>query len=67
VKKDREKVGRTCNASAMPAHAIPRRRERRFLVLVEAGATVSEASRAVGISRMIVHRRTRADAPFANR
>jgi hypothetical protein len=44
-----------------------RRRERRLLTLIEAGATISEASRAVAISRMTVNRCTRADAAFANR
>ena len=59
---------RTCNASGVAARLrLTRRRERRLLTLIEAGATISEASRAVGISRMTVYRRTRADAAFANR
>jgi hypothetical protein len=51
----------------MPAHAISRRRERRFLALIEAGATIAEACRAVEISRPTVYRRVRDDASFAYR
>jgi hypothetical protein len=57
---------RTCNASAMPAHAISRRRERRFLALVEAGATLAEAALAAQVSRQTVYRRARSDASFAH-
>ncbi len=50
----------------MPAHAkFTRRRERRLLALIENGATISEASRALEVSRQTVYRRARADAFFA--
>jgi hypothetical protein len=51
----------------MPAHAITRRRERRLLALIEAGASISEASRATQVSRTTVYRHTRADTTFAHR
>jgi hypothetical protein len=51
----------------MPAHAISRRRERRFLVLIEAGATISEAARAVQVSRQTVYGRAAEDLAFAHR
>jgi hypothetical protein len=44
-----------------------RRRERRFLALVEAGATVAEACRAVGVSRTTIYRRARDVSEFAHR
>jgi len=53
----RELCGRCTSAHSqaetppMPAHAVSRRRGRRFLVLVGSGATISEACRAVEISR----------------
>jgi hypothetical protein len=43
------------------------RRERRLLDLVAAGATISEASRAVEVDRRTVHRHTRLDPAFALR
>jgi hypothetical protein len=49
------------------AHAISRRRERRFLQLVEAGATIAEAARATRISRETIYRRRREDVTFAQR
>jgi hypothetical protein len=49
----------------MPARAISRRRERRFLALIEGGATISEASRAAQVSRTTIYRRAEADPAFA--
>jgi hypothetical protein len=52
----------------VPAPAkFTRRRERRLLALIEAGATIAEASRAVEISRQALYDRTRADVFFAER
>jgi hypothetical protein len=52
----------------MPAHTkFTRRRERRVLALIDAGATIAEASRAVSVSRQTVYRRARSDAAFAHR
>jgi transposase len=52
----------------MPAHAkFTRRRERRLVELVVAGATIAEASRAVEVSRMTVYRHARADPALAAR
>jgi hypothetical protein len=51
----------------MPAHAISRRRERRFLVLIAAGATISEAARAVQVSRQAVYCHAHKDLAFAHR
>ena len=46
---------------------VTRRRERRLLTLIEAGATVSEASRAAQVSRSTIYRRAREDEAFAHR
>ena len=43
------------------------RKERRFLELVRLGANLSEASRAVGISRMTVRRHVALDPAFRAR
>jgi transposase len=52
----------------MPAHAkLTARRERRLIELVESGARIAEASRAVEVSRMTVYRHTQTDPAFAAR
>jgi hypothetical protein len=51
----------------MPAHPISRRRQRRFLLLIEAGASISEAARAAQVSRATVYRRAAMDLAFAHR
>jgi hypothetical protein len=51
----------------VPHAKFTSRREGRFLTLVEAGATVAEAARAVQLSRMTIHRHRRADTLFAHR
>ena len=56
------------NASGVAARVrFTRRRERRLLTLIEAGATISEASRAVQVSRTTIYRRAHEDAAFAHR
>ena len=68
--KNRENGRRTCKPSIdnMPAPAkFTPRRERRLLALIEGGATIAEASRAVEISRQALYDRTRADVFFAER
>lgn len=50
----------------MPAHPkLIGRRERRLLALIQAGASINEASRAVLISKQAVHRHARTDPVFA--
>jgi len=44
-----------------------RRRERGLLTLIEADATVSEASRDAQVSRTTIYRRAHEDAAFAHR
>lgn len=52
----------------MPAPVkLTTRRERRLLTLIENGASVAEASRAIEVSRTSIYRRARADASFAMR
>jgi hypothetical protein len=52
----------------MPARVqLTRRRERRLLKLIECGATVAEACRAVEITRKTIYRHARADMIFAER
>jgi hypothetical protein len=46
---------------------ITRRRERRFLALVAAGATISEAGRAVSVSRSTIYTHARASPAFRDR
>jgi hypothetical protein len=52
----------------MPAPAkFTRRRERRLLTLIESGATVAEACRAVEVARNTIYKHARADVFFAER
>jgi hypothetical protein len=52
----------------MPAPAkFTRRRERRLLTLIEGGATIAEACRAVEISRQALYDRARDDVLFGER
>ena len=50
----------------MPRAKFTRRRERRFLALLDAGASVAEAARAVQLSRMTIYRHAQADPVFAH-
>jgi hypothetical protein len=50
----------------VPHAKVARGRERRFLTLVDSGAPVAEASRAVAVSRQTVYCQARADVAFAH-
>jgi hypothetical protein len=50
----------------VPRPKFTQRRERRFLALLDAGASVAEAARAVQLSRMTIYRHAQADPLFAH-